>query len=355
MKKLAELASKHRVALSAALIVAVVVPTAVFWDWLSDGESGSTTIRNLGLVIGGAIALAIAGWRSVVADRQSRAAQRQAETAEADLRNKQFQEGATMLGSAVLSVRLAGIYALRSLAEEHPAEYHQRVMRSLCAFVRHPTADQSIDRSGGVCEDVELAVREIAVCHDAQIDTEAACGLDLRGAELRSASFHSVNLSSARIPTSMWDAVVPRVRQLDPEARSSGRVKEAVAAVVQQVPPLELAERAWVNLTLADLADTSLRHAKLRRTMLFGSDLSGADFTGADLSGAWFESASPAPDGIGLTKGLTQEQLDSAIADPEDPPRLRGTLDADTGKQLVWRGRTLDGEPHPNPPDIPDA
>ena len=143
MKKLAEGASEHRVALSASIIAALImiVLIVLFWGWLSDGESGSTTIRNMGLVIGGAIALAIAGWRSVVADRQSRAAQRQAETAEADLLNKRYQDGAAMLGSEVLAVRLAGIYALRRLAEEHAQECHIQAMRLLAAFVRHPGID----------------------------------------------------------------------------------------------------------------------------------------------------------------------------------------------------------------------
>ena len=43
-----------------------------------------------------------------------------------------------MLGNDVLSVRLGGIYALHSLAEEHPHQYYVQSMRLLCAFVRHP-------------------------------------------------------------------------------------------------------------------------------------------------------------------------------------------------------------------------
>ena len=57
------------------------------------------------------IALPLAVWRGVVADRQSTAAQE-------GLRNERYQKGAEMLGSEILSVRMAGIYALRHLAEE---------------------------------------------------------------------------------------------------------------------------------------------------------------------------------------------------------------------------------------------
>ena len=33
-----------------------------------------------------------------------------------------------------------------------------------------------------------------------------------------------------------------------------------------------------------------------------------------------------------------QYQLDAARADPDNPPKLDGVLDAETGKPLVWRG-----------------
>ena len=64
-------------ALVVLLVVSAVVISFVFWDcletfwsWLTNGESGSTTIRNLGLVLAGLIALPLAIWRSKVAERQ---------------------------------------------------------------------------------------------------------------------------------------------------------------------------------------------------------------------------------------------------------------------------------------------
>ena len=42
-----------------------------------------------------------------------------------------------MLGGRVLSVRLGGIYALQSLASEDPDQYHIKIMRLFCAFVRN--------------------------------------------------------------------------------------------------------------------------------------------------------------------------------------------------------------------------
>ena len=96
-------------------------------------ESGSTTVRNLGLLIAGLIALPLAIWRSWVA-------QRQADTAQHNLLNERYRQGAEMLDSEILSVRLGGIYALQRLAADNPKHYHIQIMQLLCAFVRHPPA-----------------------------------------------------------------------------------------------------------------------------------------------------------------------------------------------------------------------
>ena len=42
------------------IAAAAVAPSILFWEWLSGEESGSTTIRNIALVVAGAFAL---GWR----------------------------------------------------------------------------------------------------------------------------------------------------------------------------------------------------------------------------------------------------------------------------------------------------
>ena len=46
--------------------VAVIALLVIFWEWLSAGESGSTTIRNISLVLAGIIALPLALWRSMI-------------------------------------------------------------------------------------------------------------------------------------------------------------------------------------------------------------------------------------------------------------------------------------------------
>ena len=125
-------------------------------------ESNSTTVRNIGFIIAGALALVFAVWRGVLAQRQARTAELQAETAlrqtdaaqlqvessqrqteiaQQGLLNERYQKGAEMLGSEVLAVRLGGIYALQRLAEEHPGQYHVQIMELFCAYVRNPTGE----------------------------------------------------------------------------------------------------------------------------------------------------------------------------------------------------------------------
>ena len=52
--------------------------------------------------------------------------------------------------------------------------------------------------------------------------------------------------------------------------------------------------------------------------------LSETNLTGTQLAGV---------------KSLTQRQLDQACANPENPPKLSGLRDAETGEPLEWRGK----------------
>ena len=131
----------------AAILVIGVLLSWCFWDELrGDQDSLSTTIRNVGLVIGGLVALLLAAWRGVVADRQASAAEYQATMTRRSLLNERYQKGAEMLGSEILSVRLGGVYALQRLAENYRQSYHVQVMELFCAFVRNPKEDESYQR-----------------------------------------------------------------------------------------------------------------------------------------------------------------------------------------------------------------
>ena len=332
--------------LSIILIVVAVLLVGVFvcvwWDWVlhlwcwlstvpPGRESASTTIRNVGLVIGGFIAIVVASWRSIVAQRQAKATQtlaeasqrqaetshRQAETSERGLLNERYQKGAEMLGSKILDVRLRGIYALQGLAKEHAEQYHVQIMRQFCAFVRHSTEDKDTAKStdanetsstklDGIREDVQAAMTAIGTRSDADIILEDKEGFwrDLDGAILPGAILPKADLSCTSLRnTKLSRAILP-------------------GAILYK------ADLTGANLTDAHLA------------LSVNADLPGADLTDADLTDANLTNTK-----LFKTKGLTQDQLNKACADPQRPPELQGVFDAKTGVLLAWRN-----QPCPNIP-----
>ncbi|MYC26973.1 MAG: pentapeptide repeat-containing protein [Nitrospira sp. SB0662_bin_26] len=290
------------------LLVAYCLATT-YWDWLSVGEangktirkSGSEIVRNLGLVIAAIIALPLAIWRSIVAERQAIASQRQAETAQRSLLNERYQKGAEMLGSDILPVRLGGIYALAHLAHEHPEEYHIQIMQLLCAFVRTPPEEneksEAADRDQQairIREDIQAILTAIGKRSEAQIHVE-------KRRESRLNLSH-VNLVGAKLSdTNLF----------------------------------------WAKLEYAKLSDVLLDGANLQYVDLFRTDLFRATLIGVNLHKAFLEDTNLTSAHLAHCKGLTQRQLDKAVASKNDPPRLTKVVDAESGAPLVWRGDHL--------------
>ena len=376
------------------VIAAVVVLSVVFWDWLNDGESGSTTIRNVALVVAGAVALALALWRSRVADRQ-------ANTAQKSLLNERYQKGAEMLGSEVLSVRLGGIYALQSLAEEQPEQYHVQILRLFCAFARCPTEDPNLksepeenrqDNSLGIRQDVEAVMQSICSRPKSRIALErnANFRLDLRGADLHGMQLLDADLSNAMLHHSNLSKVNFANADLTDAFLSYADLSEARFHDVNFCRTrLWFADLSGALLQDADLARVDFSNAKLHGTNLGRANLSGANFQYGTATKAWFESANLScasflrgdlsgaklmkadltdahfldanfneanisdanvsgvkfsNGGNQPTKGLTQAQLDEPQSDWSDPPKLTGVLDAGTGRQLVWPREWIDDD-----------
>ena len=264
------------------------------WVWLTSvpdgGESGSATVRNLGLVGFALVGLPLAVWRSIVSARQ-------ASTALRSSLNEQYQRGAEMLGHATLAVRLGGIHALQALAEEYPEHYHLSVLGLFCSFAQNPPEGHR--ENGMPPKDVESVVQLIGRRSGRRRTFEQAgdgpLHLDLMCADLTDiglgdlclahAAFNSANLQHVRFDGSDLTA-------------------------------------AWFN------------YADLSGATFCGARLEGADFTNAVLSGARFvgdHGESPA-------MGVTQAQLDVAVAKRANPPRLEGLKDMATGLPIKWQG-----------------
>ena len=340
-----------------------VVLSFLFWDWLNGNDSAGATIRNIGLVIAGSLALPLAIWRARVADRQASAAhrqvdeaQRQVDTAQQGLLNDRYQQSAEMLGSNVLAVRMGGIYALQQLAHDHAGLYHLQIMNLFCAFVRRPPPDPEVGlgvpNAPRLRHDVQAIMDAIAARDKSRRALEQSAGfaLDLRDSDLSGA-------------------------QMDRDVFLDGRVLFVSALIVQDLGP----DRFRLEFSGAQLARAQLDRANLQNARLNGANLSGASLTNANLSGArlvganlsgrvrliganlsdaalvaadlssasFYYTTLSGTDFYGVdgddkswsVTGLTQEMLDLAIADPNNPPKLGGVvLDAETGEPLVWNG-----------------
>lgn len=402
----------------------VVGGLIVFHDWPDIGiepwRARLNVARDVGIVLAGVIALLVAGWRGFAADRQASAAQiqvdaalKQSDTAQTDLRDRRYQKGAEMLGSDLLAVRLAGVYALDRLAREHPIEYYFQVKRLFCSFVRFPAQDDHGARQElNVRDDIQQIMWALRDRTDAQrsLDSQDTQGFDFTGADLQRSQligFRALraNFSHTRLsPSSLVGAYLPgatfayadasnvefsdaflegamffmtilegsdfRRANLQHASFSGSRFHSArfggadMSKANLRNADLTGADLTGVKLRGAELDfETSLKDVNLSRADLTGAncndlilsgarmsrcDLTGAVLVGANLQGADLRNANlsgvlfgvPTYDPAG---GLTQKQIDQATADPKNPPRLDGALDAETGQQLQWRGREWEG------------
>ena len=210
---------------------------------------------------------------------------------------------------------LAEYTALRSLVADMPSIYTIPVKRLLCAFIRNPTYDASPDFN---VED-QSASSNVRVFRD---DVEAAL-----------------------------EAVTQRgAKELEHE-RNIGWMHNMAYA---KLPRLFLmrANFANCNLSRAGLDGSTLVNADFSNAILASANLSSAELGGSNflnvqlfecnLSGTKFVTEARREDWtaeLQVARNLTQAQLDLAIADPHNPPILDGVIDAETGEQLVWRGR----------------
>ena len=321
-----------------------------FWGWLSDGggESNSAVLRNISFMVAGIIGLTLAGWRSLIA-------QKQAETSEKGLQNDRYQKGAEMLGNETCSTRLGGIYALERLARDHPKTYHEQIMELLSSFARHPTTDTAIEieyynkatskKTYYVRPDVYEVVSAIVRDKVAPIKNENGSGknsgihqTNLSVRYLKKGGLPYINLTNVKLTgADLSDSYLSNVD-------FSGA--ELIGANLSDAD-LRYADLSGAELNGADLCNAELSYAYLIGAKLIDTKLTGAiltnvnltnvNLTNVNLTGAYFAYAYLA--GASLLNvnlrnadlsdadfshvvGLTQEQLDKAAQHPEGKPPI---------------------------------
>ena len=328
------------------------------------------------------IALPLAVWRSIVAARQ-------AETAQRGLLNERYQKGAEMLDSAVLSVRLGGIYALAGLAEDHPDQYHVPIFQLFCAFVRRPPEEgekaeteqvtkEKRDNQHELRPDIQAVMTAISGRSEAGLGYEKATKgllletssseegvtvrrmghfwLDLRGANLRCVDLLEAKLSRANFRHAdfsrailleanlshaiLWEANLShaqlwKANLSDADISQNANLSHAV---------LTNANLSDATLFLANLSGADLQGANLARVSLSRANLTGANLRGANLTRVHLAGANLTGTNLSEVTGLFQYQLNHIHSDANNPPKLNNAFDAKTGEPLVWRGKPLEKE-----------
>ena len=270
-----------------------------------------------------------------------------------------------MLSSEMLAVRLGGIYALQTLADKYPTEYHVQVMRLLAAFVSNPRKDEQLDKPifvgddvlpPTVRNDVQVAVSIIGQRSPARIkyETEADFRLDLRGANLRRAQLRHHLLDGADLTNAQLDMANLEIASvagawLNNASLNSANLEGANfsgsnckwATFTQASASGANFRRAYLEGTLWINAD--LEATDLTETKLIGADLTSAKLDQANISHAWFgvggrPEGDPPYDFIRKKcTTLTQEQLDKAVAPGDSPPKIENSVtDPKSGARLRW-------------------
>ena len=323
------------------LVGVLVAIASTFWDlWpgQTDLKSRSELARNLALVVGGGIALALAAWRSKVA-------QDQVEISERDQHDLRFHNAVSLLSHEDVVGRLAGIRILGQLAETDPLTFRDLAVNVLCAFVRgltvvdepnedrqvplrdgQPQPDQRAAKNVKRRSELEAAVRIVSNCNSAA-KTDAASrplAIDLTGIALHQANFAGLDLSKAVLQ----DAQLPGANFA--HANLSGA---DLRFIDLRRTNMEQADLHGANMTVADLRGAHLNRANFSEARLLLARLNGATMCYADFSGATLSD----PDGErNAASGLTQDIVARMRmwAEDDNPPKLDGVKDAETGKPI---------------------
>ena len=311
----------------------------------------------------GSICLAAAAWY------QASSTSKQVEALQHQTMISHYSASAEMLGSDEIAVRIGAIQTLAYLAEVQPELFHLRVMRLLCAFIRQPVSTKPKPRE--LRADVQAALDAVIYRskegrrieseyrtdrHQGGLEPLALSIIDLSGSDLRWAKLYRAELE---------DAILDRVNLSHASGNAAvfagasfvGAVGHKATFIFANFDSADMLGGDWSESVMQNssfvgtrmpmrLIDTHLEWANLSQSVFGPAELTGASLEKTDLSGAKFgtgtrstiDSRSGVHSSTKLYPVMTQGLLDSAIADPTNPPILpAGITDASTGRALTWR------------------
>lgn len=167
---------------------------------------------------------------------------------------------------------------------------------------------------------------------------------DLRDVRLAEAELTDANLSRAQLKgASLTFAIADRANFTRSDLNGANLIRANLAQA-----NFGRAHLVEADLTGSDLTRANFTNADLTRAQFSEADLSMARLVSANITGTWFAGdewdATSDVDTLDrhlIVEGLTQRQLDRAVADPADWPHLETVVDAESGEPLEWRGDPL--------------
>lgn len=265
-----------------------------------DSAEYYANVRNLGLISLGIIGTVLAVWRSILAHQAHK-------LSEKGLVIDRYQKGAQMLESSELSVRLAGIYALRELVWSDPDDTYILVLDLLLDFVRErsksrkpqvsPVPNSRTIEYGPFPPDLRKALETVSWLREsvpngdwreqrhnwrpdltnANLAVADLSGLNLSGAKLMGANLYDIKLMNAKLAkTDLFGA------NLELSSLINSDLSDA---------DLLTTKLNGAYLDLCKLIGTSFVGAKLQGTCFDSATIKNVDFSRADLTGTDFSHA----------------------------------------------------------------
>ncbi|SNZ20934.1 pentapeptide repeat-containing protein [Cohaesibacter gelatinilyticus] len=303
-------------------------------DWLdklAKHEKATAALRNIGLIFLGIIGLGLAIWRTKTASDQRDIANKQAQTSIDQIRIAQqgqfadrYAKAAAMLSESELSVREAGIFALRELGFADPRGHYFPVQSLLCSFIRDrsksmrgdtgsPPLVKDYGKDHNQCEgDVKEALRafidlrtsenkarekskmwtpDLSGAYFAQLDLSLV-DIDLSGVNLQGANFIDAQLFRADFSYSNFSDANFRGADLDLAEFKGADLfrtdfsKASFLSTVFTRASLDEVNFGSANLEGAQLNDAELVEVDFRDARLKDADFSRAHVSNVNLSEA---------------------------------------------------------------------
>jgi hypothetical protein len=239
------------------VLLAVLALFVCFWEDLKGADSNSATLKNLGLLVFGIAGIGLAIWRSSIADKNVKIADRNSVT---DIFTKAIEQlGSGPHDKPNIEVRLGAIYSLEKLSKTNN-EYYQTIIDILASYVRENAPMPPVNK------------RKLG--YKLRMDVQTA--MTVLGRRDWNPEEPQLNLSNVYLPwVNLKGAILTGANLRGAFLRSA----DLSGAYLQQA-----------NLNNANLEDALLISSNLCGASIEQVDLSDARLINADFSGAIFYS-----------------------------------------------------------------